>query len=114
MDRVYRQNILIQSPVYGAEDSYGDKPITGYSTVVSCRARWIHTGGSETFRGRQIQADISGVFEIRYHPTVLSLITPLMSVSEGSTRYGIHSVRPSECKTEGGFKTIEIFVKALA
>lgn len=111
MDRAYRQNIKIQTPVYGPEDNYGQKPITGYSDVLNCRARWMHTGGSETFRGRQIQADIVGVFEIRYHQRVN--VDSSMSVLWDGKRYEIYSARPSECKTEGGFKTIEIFVKAI-
>lgn len=111
MDRVFRQYIKVQSAVT-TKNSYGDKVISSYTDYLTARARWMHTGGTETFRGRQVQADVVGVFEIRYHPSIA--ITPDMFVLWEGTRYGITSVRPAECKTEGGYKTIEIYVKAIA
>ncbi len=113
MDRAHRQRIDIQTPITETVEGYGNKRITGYTTTYAgVAATWIHTGGSETFRGRQIQADIVGVFEIRYHPRYQ--ITPDMSVLWNGVRYEIYSARPCESKTEGGFKKIEIFVKAIA
>lgn len=110
----YREVINVQEYVKSSEDDYG-RSITTPTTRYSLRARWMHTGGNETFRGRQIQADIVGVFEVRYHASIN--IDPTMSlvhVNDSNKRYEIYSVRPSECKSEGGFKTIEIFVKSIA
>lgn len=108
----YRQRITIQTPVT-TFDPYGDPTITSYTnTYVNIPARWIHTGGAESFRGRQIQSDIVGVFEIRYHPQME--IDPSMSLLWEGTRYEVYSVRPKESKSDHGrYCELEIFVKAI-
>jgi len=119
--RSKREVIHIQTPVY-TTDAYNQQVISGYTNVLTAvRATWKHnegmgktTAGTEYMRGRQVEASVVGSFEIR-KPNVA--ITPAMSVlhvSDGNTRYEIHSVRPSESNYEGGFRDVEILVKGIA
>lgn len=111
-----RERITIKEPVY-VEDSYGQQAIDDYALVAGLEnlpASFEATGGTETFRGRQLEANIEGVFELRL-PSVA--VTPKMlveHVSDGGKQYDIASARPAEGEYEGGFRKLWIFVKALA
>lgn len=72
------------------------------------------TGGTEYMRGRQVEAGIVGVFEIRKPNIEISPTMSVLHVNGGNMRYEIHSVRPSESNYEGGFRDVEILVKAIA
>lgn len=111
--RAKRHRITIQSAITET-GGYGQTKTTGWANVtglVNIPADYAVTGGTETFRGQQVQADVIAVFTIRTHPTA---ITPLHRVLYLDQAYGIVSVRPSDGPFESGHRDTLIFVKALA
>lgn len=111
--RAKRHRITIQSAVTET-GGYGQKKITSWANViglVDIPADYTVTGGTETFRGHQVQADVVAVFSIRTHPTA---ITPLHRVLYLGQAFGIVSIRPSDGPFESGHRDTLIFVKALA
>jgi hypothetical protein len=111
--RAKRDRITIQSEVTEI-GNYGQKKTVRWENViglVDIPADFAVTGGTESFRGQQVQADVVAVFTIRQHPTA---ITPLHRVLHVGHAYGVVSVRPSDGPHESGHRDTLIFVKALA
>lgn len=111
-----RERITLQQIVHGVDD-YGQSIKNEADDIVELTgipASFEITGGMETFRGRQIQATVVGVFEIRTQPTDITPLMRVKHVNDGNKIYDIHSVRPAEGPMEGGFRSTWIFVKALA
>lgn len=111
--RAKRHRITIQ---YAETEigNYGQKKITDWLPVIGLEnipADYTVTGGTETFRGNQVQADVVAVFGIRQHPTA---ITPLHRVFYNGQAYGIAAIRPSDGPFESGHRDTLIFVKAIA
>jgi hypothetical protein len=110
--RAKRHRITIESAVTELGD-YGQKKITSWQPVAGLEdipSDYTVTGGTETFRGSQVQADVVAVFSIRTHPTA---ITPIHRVLYAGKAYGIVAVRPSDGPFESGHRDTLIFVKAL-
>lgn len=113
--RSKRDRITIQQPVYSTDD-YNHKKLTSHTDVAgldNLHATWEHTGGVETFRGRQIEAGISGVFEIRKTSVDIKPNYRVKHLSDSDKLYEVISVRPAEGKFEGGFSHQWVFVKGV-
>lgn len=109
-----RERITLLQPTY-TTDSYGQRKPTGHQPVaVGVPACWEHTGGTEMLRGRQIEASVVGMFEIRSPGIEITPDMQIQHLSGNNKIYDIHSARPSESKYDGGFRHMEIYVKALA
>lgn len=111
----FRDRITIEQQTVSA-DTYGQNTVTGYAAVAGLselHADFLHTGGTETFRGRQIQADVIGVFELRLPRIAVSPEYRVVHLNDSNTAYEIVSARPAESTHEGGDKYMWIFVKAL-
>jgi hypothetical protein len=114
--RAMRERVTIQS-AQRKNDAYNQPIFDGWYDIpelTGLPANWEHTGGTETFRGRQVEAGIAGVFELRLPPVE---ITPAMRVKHlnfADKTYEIVSVRPSDNGYEGGFRYVLVFVRALA
>ncbi len=112
--RSKREVIHIQTPVF-TTNAYNQQVVSGYENVLTAvRATWKHNDGTEYMRGRQVEASVVGVFEIRKPNITISPKMSVLHVNGGNIRYEIHSVRPSESNYEGGFRDVEILVKAIA
>lgn len=110
--RARRERITIQSVGAGTGD-YG-QPLKIWSDIrelVNIPAGYDVVGGTETFRGNQVQADVVAVFSIREQPTP---ITPMNRLVHNEKVYGISAVRPSNGPFENGHRDTLIFVKAIA
>lgn len=111
-----RDRITFQQPVI-TKNSYGQDIATGYSNVpdlVSVHADFTHTGGTEVFRGRQIEAGVVGVFEIRMPRQTIDPRWRVLHLNKDNTPYEIVSARPTEGEYEGGDRFMWVFVKGLA
>jgi head-tail adaptor len=86
-------------------------PIESWSPIFSnIPAHYENLQGIEKFRGRQVQAEVAGVFDLRKLTTT---ITPHHSIAYNDTVYGIVSVQEYEDKKVGGIHNQLIFVKAI-
>lgn len=111
-----RERITFQAPTTAKSD-YGQDKVTGYAPVtglVKIHADFTHTGGTETFRGRQIEANVQGVFEIRLPRVAIDPKWRIVHVTGGNKVYEIVSARPAEYDYEGGDKFMWVFVRGLA
>lgn len=87
-------------------------PVESWNPVfTNVPAHYENLQGVEKFRGRQVQAEVAGVFDCR---VLTSEITPHHSIAYGGKVYGIVSVQPYEDKKVGGVHNQLIFVKAIA
>lgn len=114
--RARRERITFQSPVT-EKTAYGQDKVAGYSNIedlTGIHATFEHTGGVETFRGRQIEAGVVGVFEIRYPRQDVRPTWRVLHVNDSNKAYEIISARPAEHEFEGGKRLMWIFVKAVA
>jgi hypothetical protein len=114
--RARRDRITIQTPTR-AETAYGQQKTTGYANVAgltNLHADFEHTGGTETFRGRQIEPSVIGVFEIRMPRVDVEPTYRVLHTNKSDKAYEIVSARPAENQFEGGERTMWIFVKAIA
>lgn len=118
--RRHRHRISIQEPVDGKSDMGASKPVwTDIVGMTDMPAGFEYFGGTQAFaqehyRGRQVQADIRGVFTIRYQPTEISPKHRVKVISDGGKIYNIAAVIPIESKSGGGaFRELDIFVKAI-
>lgn len=110
--RCRRDRITIQSPIK-TETEYGQEKTTSWASVaglVNLHAEFEHIGGTETFRGRQVEAGVNAVFEIRTPPVA---IDPRFRVLCGDKAYEIISIRPVEHQYEGGVKGFWLFTKSI-
>lgn len=98
-----RERIAIQSATETVSDA-GDVTRTWANTYASEPAKFEPITGSESLRGRQVEADVSVVFTVHYRSTY----TPEMRVVHKGVNYGIAYVKP----VEGGQRYIELHCKA--
>lgn len=95
--------IDVQSPT--TDESTG-QPVRTWSTTLSKEpAAWTPTAGTETVRGRQVEAGISGYFTVSFRTTY----SVEQRVQHEGTNYGIVHVKP----VDGGRRYIELHVKAI-
>ena len=114
--RSRRDRITFQSPVT-TQNAYGQDKVTSHADVIgltNVHADFEHTGGTESFRGRQIQANVIGVFELRMPRTEVLPTYRVVHVNDSNKAYEIVSARPAEGQYEGGNRTMWVFVKAIA
>lgn len=79
-----RQRCTVQQ-VTETQDSAGQPVVSWSNYVVDEPCQFIPTGGSETMRGRQLEAGTKAIFRVRYR----SGYQPEMRIVYGSTNYGI-------------------------
>lgn len=97
-----RDRITIQESV-DVVDTSGQTNRTWQDLYENQPARWIPIAGSETIRGRTVEAGIVSLFQIRSREG----ITPEMQVVHRSGTYGIGYVKP----VEGRDRYIELHCK---
>lgn len=84
------------------------------SGLIDLPAAFEVVRGMETFRGRQVQADVHGVFTIRIQPTEVSPKMRVKHLTDGNKIYNIASAIPVESYSGGGsFREVDIYVKAI-
>jgi hypothetical protein len=111
-----RERIHIEEPIHSPTDSYGKWTVLDWLPLAeetAFAATWEHVGGTETFRGRQLQPNVLGVFTIRDPRIEIKPEYRVKHLNDNDKIYEIHSVRPFEGNLEGGFKLIDIYVKGL-
>lgn len=114
--RARRERITFQAPV-SEKTEYGHDKIVAYSNIddmTGIHASFEHIGGTETFRGRQVEAGVYGVFEIRYPRRDVRPTWRVLHVNDHDKPYEIVSARPAEHQYEGGNRFMWVFVKAVA
>lgn len=114
--RAYRDRITFQAPIK-SESPYGQQKIVSHANIsglVGLHADFTHTGGTETFRGRQVQPTVIGVFEIRNPRMTIDPAWRVIHHNDCDKAYEIVSARPAEDQFEGGNRRIWVFVKAIA
>ena len=98
-----RERINVQTPT---TDETTGQPIRTWSTTFSSEpAQWTPTAGTETVRGRQVEAGIAAVFTVNFRDEY----TTEMRIQHGSQYYGIVYAKP----VEGGRRYIELHCKAI-
>lgn len=97
-----RHRITIQSPVETIAAT-GQPVVTWSNFATSQPAEYIPANGSEGMRGRQLEANVKGVFKMNY----LSGVTTKMQIVHNGVNYGIVSVNASD----GINRNLEIMVK---
>jgi len=110
--RTKRFRITVQKAVK-VKGNYGQNKITSWEDVsglVSVPADFEVTGGGETYRGKQVEAGVTGVFTIRQHPITIYATYQILLQDKP---YSIVSVRPVEGLDSADRETL-IFVKAIA
>lgn len=96
------QRIDVQT---ATSDESSGQPIRTWATTYSKEpAAWTPTAGSETVRGRQVEAGISGYFTVGYRDGY----SVEQRVVHNGLYYGIVYVKP----IDGGRRYIELHVKA--
>lgn len=111
--RAKRERITIQRKVT-TDGDYGQKKTVRWENVrglVDVHADYDVTGGTETFRGQQVQAGVEAVFAIRQQPTPLSTE---YRVLHGTKPWGIVAFRPSDGPFESNHRDTLIFVRAIS
>ena len=86
-------------------DASSGQPIRTWATTFSQEpAQWTPTAGTETIRGRQVEAGIAGYFTVTFSEGY----SVEQRVSFDGLYYGIVHVKP----VDGGRRYIELHVKA--
>lgn len=99
-----RERITVQTPAETL-DAAG-QPIKSWAdTYTNEPASYEPAAGTETIRGRQLEAGVTAVFVVRYRPGY----TTELRVGFGSDTYGIVHVK----RVEGGQRYIELHCKAV-
>lgn len=98
-----RHLVTIQQPTEALDD-YGQPVVTWTNYLVNEPASFRPTGGSETSRGKQLEANVRGVFTVRYRDGYKAT----MRVVHDSQAYGVLYVDP----VDGGRRYIELSVDA--
>ena len=113
--RMHRHRITIQSQ--GTQKSASGAPVPVWTDIAALSdlpAGFEIVRGYERFRGRQVQADVDGVFMIRLQPTEVSPKYRVIHLNDNNRVYNIVSAIPMESDSGGAFREVGIFVKALA
>jgi len=79
-----RQRCTVQQ-VTETQDDAGQPVVAWSNFLVDEPCQFIPTGGSETMRGRQLEAGTKAIFRVRFR----SGYQPEMRIVYGSTNYGI-------------------------
>lgn len=113
--RAMRHRITIERPIQikgpsGQRKTVEWEPI-GDLTGLPCN--YDPTSAGESFRGRQVQANATAVFEIRLQPVPILTSYRLRYIDQGDKVFHIVGVRDHEGENEGGFKYQHIFVRSL-
>jgi hypothetical protein len=114
--RARRHRITVQRAVVTVGD-YGTKKITGWEDVsglVCVPADFRIVGGTENYRGQQVEAGVVGVFEIRMQPSPVLTTYQLVHLNDNDKPYGITAIRPIPGPFESADRDLAIFVKAIA
>jgi SPP1 family predicted phage head-tail adaptor len=98
-----RHRVTIQQPTE-VQDEYGQPIVTWNNWIASEPAEFKPTGGTESMRGEQLEANVKGIFRVRYR----SGYTTQMKVIYNGTSYGILYVNP----VDGGRRYIDLMVAA--
>ncbi len=112
-----RERISIQQPVYSDDNTYKSRRLTGHTDVLSnIPARWVPTGGTETYRGGQtsnlqMEATAIGYFEIT---DPRQAIDTKWKVLHNGKLYEIVSARYANVQNEGRFREMHVYVKGPA
>lgn len=114
-NRAKRERISVYQRTY-TKDAYGQKTLDPSPECIleSVPAWFEYTGGTETFRGQQLEASVAGVFEIRLPSCRLTTDMYITHENDGDRKYEIVFVKPVESMHEGGFRELWLFVKAYA
>ena len=97
-----RHRITVQSPA-STIDADGQPIVTWSNFASGIPARFTPTGGTETMRGKQLEAGTKGVFTVNYRDGY----TTQMRVAHNGINYGITHVN----EVGGIQRFIEIVVK---
>lgn len=113
--RRHRHRITIQeattdiSPMGASYDTWSD-----IAALTDLPAGFEVVRGMEHFRGRQVQADVWGVFTIRLQPTEVSPRHRVKHLSDSNKIYEIAAAYPTESRSGGGaFREVDIHVRAI-
>ncbi|MCA9130753.1 MAG: phage head closure protein [Planctomycetales bacterium] len=88
-------------------DESSGQPIRTWSTTLSGEpAQWTPTAGTESIRGRQVEAGIAAIFTVHHRDNVY---TVEQRIAHNSQYYGIVYIKP----VEGGRRYIELHCKAV-
>lgn len=98
-----RERITVQSVAVTISDA-GDKVEAWTNLYVNEPAMYDPASGSETLRGRQVEAGVNVVFITHYR----SNYAPEQRVSYNGTNYGIVFVKP----VEGGRRYVELHCRS--
>ena len=96
-----RHRITISQPVE-EQDEYGQPIVTWENYLTNEPAEWLPTGGTESMRGRQLEANVKGIFRVRYR----SGYSTTMKITHNGQDYGILYAEP----VDGGRRFMELFV----
>lgn len=98
-----RERIKVESVAVSISDA-GDKTETWSTLFASEPALFDPASGSETLRGRQVEAGINAVFTVHYR----SGYEPTQRVTHNGTVYGIVFVK----QVEGGRRYLELHCRS--
>jgi SPP1 family predicted phage head-tail adaptor len=99
----FRQRCTIQTPVE-TQDSAGQPVVTWSNFLQDEPCQFLPSGGSESMRGRQLEASIVGMFRVRKRPGY----TTKMQVVHNGTEYGITYVNA----VDGLDRYLELMVRS--
>lgn len=98
-----RHRITIQQPTETV-DSYGQPIVTWGTFLAGEPAQFMQTGGGESIRNRQVEANVKAIFTVRYRAGY----TEKMRIYHDGDYYGILRINP----VEGGKRYLELFCGA--
>ncbi len=98
-----RHRVTIQQPTE-EQDETGQPIVTWSNWITGEPAEFKPTGGTESMRGEQLEANVKGIFRVRWR----NGYTHQMRVVHSGVNYGILYVNP----VEGGRRYIDLMVTA--
>lgn len=99
-----RYRVDIETPTE-TQDSTGQPIVSWGSFITDEPAEYIPTGGTESMRGRQLEAGTTAVFRVNYREGY----TRQMRLLFRGDYYGITHINP----VEGMFRELELLTKAV-
>jgi hypothetical protein len=108
-----RDRITLQEPVTD-RTTMGHPKVTGYTDILTnLHADFHQVGGTETFRGQQLEATVIGIFELRNPRQVIDPKWRVLHTNKDDVPYEIVATRLMEEDHEGGDRTMWIMVKGV-
>jgi SPP1 family predicted phage head-tail adaptor len=101
--KIKRHRITFQQPTE-TQDSTGQPVVTWSNFRTNEPADFTPTGGTESMRGRQLEAGTKGIFVVNYRTGY----TTKMQIVHDGVSYGISNIQP----VDGLRREIEIMVKS--